>query len=71
MSGIKKIKKVEGGNKNMSSGIRYKSGFVILIYFVMTQFVGIIGVQLLAKTGWYDIQEINSKQSNNFLCIGT
>ncbi|MBP0757295.1 CPBP family intramembrane glutamic endopeptidase [Bacillus anthracis] len=40
----------------MSSGIRYKSGFVILIYFVMTQFVGIIGVQLLAKTGWYDIQ---------------
>ncbi|AFH86972.1 Caax amino protease family protein (plasmid) [Bacillus anthracis str. H9401] len=56
MSGIKKIKKVEGGNKNMSSGIRYKSGFVILIYFVMTQFVGIIGVQLLAKTGWYDIQ---------------
>ncbi|PHA20112.1 CPBP family intramembrane metalloprotease [Bacillus cereus] len=40
----------------MSSGIRYKSGFVILIYFVMTQFVGIIGVLLLAKTGWYDIQ---------------
>ncbi|HDR7151886.1 TPA: CPBP family intramembrane metalloprotease, partial [Bacillus thuringiensis] len=39
----------------MSNGIRYKSGFVILIYFVMTQFVGIIGVQLLAKTGWYDI----------------
>ena len=22
----------------------------------MTQFVGIIGFQLLAKTGWYDIQ---------------
>ncbi|MCU5120713.1 CPBP family intramembrane glutamic endopeptidase [Bacillus thuringiensis] len=40
----------------MSSGIRYKSGFVILLYLVMTQFVGIIGVQLLAKTGWYDIQ---------------
>ncbi|MGA5663591.1 lysostaphin resistance A-like protein [Bacillus bombysepticus] len=40
----------------MSSGTRYKSGFIILIYFVMTQFVGIIGVQLLAKTGWYDIQ---------------
>ncbi|PGQ76462.1 CPBP family intramembrane metalloprotease, partial [Bacillus cereus] len=40
----------------MSSAIRYKSGFVILIYFVMTQFVGIIGVLLLAKTGWYDIQ---------------
>lgn len=56
MSGIVKIKKVEDGNKNMSSGIRYKSGFVILLYFVMTQFVGIIGVQLLAKTGWYDIQ---------------
>lgn len=48
--------KVEDESKNMSSGIRYKSGFVILIYFVMTQFVGIIGVQLLAKTGWYDIQ---------------
>lgn len=48
--------KVEDGNKNMSSGIRYKSDFVILIYVVITQFVGIIGVQLLAKTGWYDIQ---------------
>ncbi|MFV1009067.1 CPBP family intramembrane glutamic endopeptidase [Bacillus cereus] len=34
----------------------HKSGYVILIYFVMTQFVGIIGVQLLAKTGWYDIK---------------
>ena len=56
MSGIEKIKKVEDGIKNMSSGIKYKSGFVILIYFVMTQFVGIIGVLLLAKTGWYDIQ---------------
>ncbi|HDR4368892.1 TPA: lysostaphin resistance A-like protein [Bacillus cereus] len=40
----------------MSSDTRYKSGFIILIYFIMTQFVGIIGVQLLAKTGWYDIQ---------------
>lgn len=56
MSGIEKIKKVEDGIKNMSSGIKYKSGFVILIYFVMAQFVGIIGVLLLAKTGWYDIQ---------------
>ncbi|AAS44867.1 CAAX amino terminal protease family protein (plasmid) [Bacillus cereus ATCC 10987] len=34
----------------------HKSGYVILIYFIMTQFVGIIGVQLLAKTGWYDIK---------------
>ncbi|WP_182813091.1 type II CAAX endopeptidase family protein [Bacillus sp. ME78] len=40
----------------MNSDTRYKSGFIILIYFIMTQFVGIIGVQLLAKTGWYDIQ---------------
>ncbi|TKI09457.1 CPBP family intramembrane metalloprotease [Bacillus wiedmannii] len=40
----------------MSSDTRYKSVFIILIYFIMTQFVGIIGVQLLAKTGWYDIQ---------------
>lgn len=56
MNSIEKIKKVEDGNKNMSSDTRYKSGFIILIYFIMTQFVGIIGVQLLAKTGWYDIQ---------------
>lgn len=34
----------------------YKSAYVILIYFIMNQFIGIIGVQLLAKTGWYDIQ---------------
>ncbi|MBU5219405.1 CPBP family intramembrane glutamic endopeptidase [Bacillus albus] len=40
----------------MSRDTRYKSGFIILIYFVMTQFVGIIGVLLLAKTGWYDMQ---------------
>ncbi|MBF7155210.1 MULTISPECIES: CPBP family intramembrane glutamic endopeptidase [Bacillus] len=40
----------------MCSATRYKSGLIILIYFIMTQFVGIIGVQLLAKTGWYDIQ---------------
>lgn len=56
MSSIEKIKKVEDVNKNMSNATRYKSGFVILIYFIMTQVVGIIGVQLLAKTGWYDIQ---------------
>ncbi len=56
MSGIEKIKKVEDVNKNMCSATRYKSGLIILIYFIMTQFVGIIGVQLLAKTGWYDIQ---------------
>ncbi len=56
MSNIEKIKKVEDVNKNMNSDTRYKSGFIILIYFIMTQFVGIIGVQLLAKTGWYDIQ---------------
>ncbi len=41
---------------NMNNSNIHKSGYIILIYFVMTQFVGIIGVQLLAKTGWYDIQ---------------
>lgn len=56
MSNIEKIKKVEDVNKNMSIDTRYKSGFIILIYVIMTQFVGVIGVQLLAKTGWYDIQ---------------
>ncbi|MFB5545125.1 CPBP family intramembrane glutamic endopeptidase [Bacillus cereus] len=40
----------------MNNSNLHKSGYIILIYFVMTQFVGIIGVQLLAKTGWYDIQ---------------
>ncbi|MDA1909487.1 CPBP family intramembrane metalloprotease [Bacillus cereus] len=40
----------------MNNSNIHKSGYIILIYFVMTQFVGIIGVQLLAKTGWYDIQ---------------
>ncbi|MEK7019504.1 CPBP family intramembrane glutamic endopeptidase [Bacillus sp. FSL R9-9410] len=40
----------------MNNSNIHKSGYVIFIYFVMTQFVGIIGVQLLAKTGWYDIQ---------------
>lgn len=42
-------------NKNMNDSKRYKSSFVILMYFVITQFAGIIGIQLLAKTGWYDI----------------
>ncbi|MGM2731551.1 lysostaphin resistance A-like protein [Bacillus cereus group sp. Bce005] len=40
----------------MNNSNSHKSGYIILIYFIMTQFVGIIGVQLLAKTGWYDIQ---------------
>ncbi|PGZ46237.1 CPBP family intramembrane metalloprotease [Bacillus anthracis] len=40
----------------MNNSNIHKSGYIILIYFVMTQFVGIIGVQLLVKTGWYDIQ---------------
>ncbi|KAA0755636.1 CPBP family intramembrane metalloprotease [Bacillus sp. AR2-1] len=40
----------------MNNSNIHKSGYIILIYFVMTQFVGIIGLQLLAKTGWYDIQ---------------
>ncbi|PFV83499.1 CPBP family intramembrane metalloprotease [Bacillus sp. AFS059628] len=40
----------------MNNSNIHKSGYIILIYFVMTQFVGIIGIQLLAKTGWYDIQ---------------
>ena len=34
----------------------FKSFCVVLIYLIITQFLGIIGVQLLAKTGWYDIQ---------------
>ncbi|HDR8457022.1 TPA: CPBP family intramembrane metalloprotease [Bacillus cereus] len=46
----------------------HKSGYVILIYFVMTQFVGIIGVQLLAKTGWYDIKG-NQQQAIQQLLI--
>ncbi|EOQ15734.1 CPBP family intramembrane metalloprotease [Bacillus cereus] len=40
----------------MNNSNLHKSGYIILIYFIMTQFVGIIGVQLLAKTGWYDIE---------------
>ncbi|PDY96144.1 CPBP family intramembrane metalloprotease, partial [Bacillus thuringiensis] len=47
---------MEGKYINMNNSNIHKSGYFILIYFVMTQFVGIIGVQLLAKTGWYDIQ---------------
>lgn len=40
----------------MNNSNLHKSGYVIFIYFIMTQLVGIIGVLLLAKTGWYDIQ---------------
>ncbi|MFT0563666.1 lysostaphin resistance A-like protein [Bacillus cereus] len=40
----------------MNNSNLHKSGYIILIYFIMTQFVGIIGFQLLAKKGWYDIQ---------------
>ncbi|WP_033707719.1 CPBP family intramembrane glutamic endopeptidase [Bacillus mycoides] len=40
----------------MNNSNLHKSGYIIFIYFIMTQFVGIIGVQLLAKTVWYDIQ---------------
>lgn len=46
-------KKDEYNNLNTTN--IHKSAYVILIYFIMNQFVGIIGVQLLAKTGWYDI----------------
>lgn len=48
---------MKGEYNKMNNGNLHKSGYIILIYFIMTQFVGIIGVQLLAKTtGWYDIQ---------------
>ncbi|MGU9544487.1 CPBP family intramembrane glutamic endopeptidase [Bacillus cereus] len=47
---------MKGEYSKMNHSNLNKSGYVILIYFVMTQFVGIIGVQLLAKTGWYDIK---------------
>lgn len=47
---------MKGEYNKMNHSNLHKSGYVILIYFVMTQFVGIIGVQLLAKTGWYDIK---------------
>jgi len=47
---------MKGEYSKMNHSNLHKSGYVILIYFVMTQLVGIIGVQLLAKTGWYDIK---------------
>ncbi|MEZ2324944.1 CPBP family intramembrane glutamic endopeptidase [Bacillus pacificus] len=47
---------MKGEYNKMNHSNIHKSGYVILIYFIMTQFVGIIGVQLLAKTGWYDIK---------------
>ncbi|MGT8956825.1 CPBP family intramembrane glutamic endopeptidase [Bacillus cereus] len=47
---------MKGEYNKMNHNNIHKSGYVILIYFIMTQFVGIIGVQLLAKTGWYDIK---------------
>ncbi|QEL82871.1 CPBP family intramembrane metalloprotease (plasmid) [Bacillus sp. JAS24-2] len=34
----------------------YNATCVILIYLLTTQFLEIIGVKLLAKTGWYDIK---------------
>lgn len=40
---------MKGEYSKMNHSNLNKSGYVILIYFVMTQFVGIIGVQLLAK----------------------
>lgn len=46
---------MKGEYHNMNNNM-HKLGYIILIYFIMTQFVGIIGVQLLVKTGWYDIQ---------------
>ncbi|PHA57811.1 CPBP family intramembrane metalloprotease [Bacillus wiedmannii] len=47
---------MKGEYNIMNNSNLHKSGYIILIYVIMTQFVGIIGVQLLAKTGWYDIQ---------------
>lgn len=47
---------MKGEYNKMNNSNLHKSGYIIIIYFIMTQFVGIIGVQLLAKTGWYDIQ---------------
>ncbi|MEC3268577.1 CPBP family intramembrane metalloprotease [Bacillus thuringiensis] len=47
---------MKGEYNKMNNSNLHKSGYIILIYFIMTQFVGIIGVQLLAKTGWYDIK---------------
>ncbi|EEL67491.1 Caax amino protease [Bacillus mycoides] len=47
---------MKGDYNKMNNSNLHKSGYIIFIYFIMTQFVGIIGVQLLAKTVWYDIQ---------------
>lgn len=47
---------MKGEFNKMNNSNLHKSGYIILIYFIMTQFVGIIGIQLLAKTGWYDIK---------------
>lgn len=59
---------MKGEYSKMNHSNLHKSGYVILIYFVMTQFVGIIGVQLLAKTGWYDIKG-NQQQAIQQLLI--
>jgi membrane protease YdiL (CAAX protease family) len=59
---------MKGEYSKMNHSNLNKSGYVILIYFVMTQFVGIIGVQLLAKTGWYDIKG-NQQQAIQQLLI--
>ncbi len=59
---------MKGKYINISNSNIFKSSYIILIYFLMTQFVGIIGVQLLAKTGWYDIQG-NQQQAIQQLLI--
>ncbi|MFC9449679.1 CPBP family intramembrane glutamic endopeptidase [Bacillus cereus] len=59
---------MKGEYNKMNHSNLHKSGYVILIYFIMTQFVGIIGVQLLAKTGWYDIKG-NQQQAIQQLLI--
>ncbi|MGN4637462.1 CPBP family intramembrane glutamic endopeptidase [Bacillus cereus group sp. MYBK34-1] len=59
---------MKGEYSEMNHSNLHKSGYVILIYFVMTQFVGIIGVQFLAKTGWYDIKG-NQQQAIQQLLI--
>lgn len=59
---------MKGEYSKMNHSNLHKSGYVILIYFVMTQFVGIIGVQFLAKTGWYDIKG-NQQQAIQQLLI--
>lgn len=47
---------MKGEYNKMNNNNLHKSSYIILIYLIMTQFVGIIGIQLLAKTGWYDIR---------------